>query len=306
MSVAHVSRRCFGASALSAVALSALSMSETALAIPPATKQLTGKIYTALKWGMIADGKTVREKLQLCKELGYGGVELVSPANFSASEVRRASEQTDMPVHGVVNMKHWSTRLSSPSAKVRDEAVEILQQAIRDADTWGGDSVLLVPGKVTGAEENHDHVWRRSILGIRQVLPLASRLGVRVLIENVWNGFCETPDQLRDYIDEISSPWVGVYFDIGNAQKFQPSQEWIRILGNRIVKLDVKGWGQQAGFCKIGDGDIRWAEVRQALAEIRFTGWATAEVSGGGRKRLTEIAKRMDQALYPSRFKTEH
>ena len=48
----------------------------------------------------------------------------------------------------------------------------------------------------------------------RKVLPLASKLGVWILIENVWNGFCESPEQYRDYIDEIGSPWVGAYFDI--------------------------------------------------------------------------------------------
>jgi hexulose-6-phosphate isomerase len=63
------------------------------------------------------------------------------------------------------------------------------------------------------------------------------------------------------------------------------------------VKLDVKGWGRKNGFCKIGDGDVDWADVRKALTEIGFSGWATAEVGGGGRERLKEIAERMDRAL---------
>ena len=59
--------------------------------------------------------------------------------------------------------------------------------------------------------------------------PLASHLGIHVLIETVWNGFCYKPEQFRDYLDEIDSPWVGAYYDIGNMQKFAPSHEWIRI-----------------------------------------------------------------------------
>lgn len=247
---------------------------------------------------MIKGPETVLEKFQLCKELGYDGMELISPAEgFDAEEIRAASLETDMPVHGLVNTKHWGVRLSSPEARQREAAVEILRDAIRDAHAFGGDSVLLVPGKVTGAEETHEHVWRRSITGIGQVLPLASRLGVRVLIENVWNGFCETPEALRDYLDEIASPWVGAYFDIGNVVKFSPSQDWIRVLGSRIVKLDVKDWGATNGFCKIGDGDVNWPAVRAALAEIGFTGWCTAEVAGGDRQRLADIVGRMDQVL---------
>src|SRR5690606_36221656 len=117
------------------------------------------------------------------------------------------------------------------------------------------------------------------------------------LIENVWNRFCETPDELRDYIDEIESPWVGVYFDIGNAGKFAPSQQWIRTLGSRIVKLDIKGWGVEEGFCKIGDGDVEWPEVSEAHVEIGYIDWSAGEVHDGQRQMSAHIARRMCQLL---------
>jgi hexulose-6-phosphate isomerase len=225
-------------------------------------------------------------------------MELVSPADLSAEEVRKASDATGLPVHGLVDVKHWEVRLSSPDPKVRQQAVEILGQAIRDAHAFGGFAVLLVPGRVSGPDENHDHVWQRSIEGIRQTLPRASRLGVRILIENVWNGFCETPEQNRDYLDEIASPWVGAYFDIGNVVKFSPSENWIRTLGARIVKLDVKDWSRTGGFdAKIGDGDVNWPEVRKALREIGFSGWCTAEVAGGDKEWLADVAARIDREL---------
>ncbi len=259
-----------------------------------------GHIYKSVKWGMIEGDLTVLEKFQLCKELGYDGMELNSPEDVTAQEIQAASAKTGMPVHGLVNSKHWEIRLSSPDANQREQGVVILCQAIRDSKAFGGDTVLLVPGRVDGDEENHDHVWQRSIVAIRKVLPLASQLGVRVLIENVWNGFCESPEQLRDYLDEIDSPWVGSYFDIGNAQKFAPSQKWIRTLGHRIVKLDVKGWGvglPNRGFCKIGDGSVDWLEVRKSLADIGFAGWCTAEVKGGDRARLADVATRVDRVM---------
>src|SRR5690606_21606361 len=145
--------------------------------------------------------------------------------------------------------------------------------------------------------ETHDDVWQRSIEEIRKALPTASKLGVRILIENGWNGFCETPQRMRRYLDEIDSPWGGAYFDSGSVRKVSPSEDWIYELGHRIVKRDVKDWGQSNGFCKIGDGDVDWAAVRNALAEIGFTGWCTAEVQGGDRQRLADIAARMDRVL---------
>jgi L-ribulose-5-phosphate 3-epimerase len=255
------------------------------------------RLFTAVKWDMIQIEGTIVDKFQLQKELGYDGMELISPSDLNRAEVRAASEATGMPVHGVVDMKHWELRLSSPDPAVREQGLAILQQALRDAAAFGASSVLLVPGRVNGPDENHDQVWQRSIVEIRKALPLASMLGVRILIENVWNGFCESPDQMRDYVDELDSPWIGVHFDIGNAWKFAPSDQWIRTLGKRIVKLDCKGWSNANGFCKIGDGDVNWPMVCQALADIGFSGWCSAEVEGGGRDRLADIARRMNHVL---------
>jgi hexulose-6-phosphate isomerase len=227
-------------------------------------------------------GKTKEQmikNLRKFKEIGYDGMESVSPGIADTRMLREASEEIDFPIHGVVDMVHWQKRLSSPDEKVRDVGRAALEQAIKDAKAVGGSSVLLVPGRVAGENENHDHVWNRSIVEIRKVLPLASRLGIHVLIENVWNGFCEKPDQMRDYIDEIGSPWVGAYFDIGNCRKFGPAEDWIRTLGPRIVKLDVKDWGKKNSFCRLGEGDVNWPEVRKALVEIGYSGWATREGS---------------------------
>jgi L-ribulose-5-phosphate 3-epimerase len=256
-----------------------------------------GRIYKAVKWGMIKIQGSVFDKFRLQRELGYDGMELVGPNLLKAEDVNRASANTKMPVHGIVNMKHWEVRLSSPDPRVRDDAVTNLKRCLHEAKAFHGSSVLLVPGRVAGADENHDHVWQRSIVEIRKVLPLASALGVWILIENVWNGFCESPEQFRDYIDEINSPWVGAYFDIGNCRKFGRSEDWIRTLGSRIVKLDCKDWSSEDGFGKIGDGDVDWLAVRHALAEIGFTGWCTAEVDGGPREVLADIAQRMDRVL---------
>jgi hexulose-6-phosphate isomerase len=252
-------------------------------------------IYTSVKWGMIGTKGSVLEKFQMQKELGYDGMEMDSPTKVDLDEAVAASKATNMPIHGVVDSIHWQQRLSSPDPKVRKVGREALEQAIKDTSKLGGSSVLLVPGRVTN-EESHDDVWKRSIVEIREVIPTAARLGIHILIENVWNGFCETAEQMRDYIDEIACPWVGVYFDIGNVRKFSPSENWIRTLKHRIVKLDIKDWSKANGFrSKIGEGDVNWPEVRKALQEIRFSGWCTAEVGGGGRDRLADIASRIDK-----------
>ncbi len=269
-------------------------------------------IYKSLKIGMARVGKTMTEKFKIVKDLGYHGIELNSPGGVNKKEALKASEATGLPIHGVVCSTHWNIRLSDPKAETREKGLENLKTAIRNSHAVGGSSVLLVPG-VVNKTATQQQCWDRSLAQIRKALPLASKLGIHILIENVWNRFCYKhggpPDQsaelLAKYIDAAESPWVGSYFDIGNHRRYGKPEEWIRTLGKRIVKLDVKDWGGQKDrpflkrtWNRIGDGDVDWAAVRKALAEINFTGWSTAEVGGGGKDRLADINARMDRVLY--------
>ena len=66
------------------------------------------------------------------------------------------------------------------------------------------------------------------------------------------------------------------------------------------MKLDVKGFSRaKSKFVDITspDDDLPWADVRKALDEIGFAGWATAEVGGGDVKRLTTVREQMQKAF---------
>lgn len=264
-----------------ALAAAGLSNAASAAQDPAKGPSLEGRIFKAVKGGQ-QKGESVEAFFLRLKGLGFHGVESGNAGR--AEEYRAAAAKTGVRVHGLLVPGHWGTRLSDPDPEVRDKGRRNMERAIRDAHALGGSSVLLVPGKVTGERETHDDVWNRSVEQVRQVVPLAAELGVRVLVETVWNGFCESPEVFRDYLDEFDSPWVGAYFDIGNMQKFAPAEEWIRTLGKRVVKLDIKDWGEKNGFCRLGEGDVDWDAVRTALHETGFAGWATRE----GRDRSIE------------------
>lgn len=282
-------------SALSAIALSSAARAADATDSP---------IKLALKCNMVQFDKDLAGSFAILKEIGYDGVELDAPGGQNKVEALAASQATGLPIHGVVDSIHWRTRLSDPEDAVREKALEGLLIAIRESHQVGGTSVLLVPA-VVDDKTNHDQAWERSITQIRKALPLAKELKIRILIENVWNQFLYDPEGgnqqdaklLCDYIDEIDSPLVGSYFDIGNHQKFAKPAEWITMLGKRIGKLDVKDWGVKGGFGKIGEGDIAWADVRAALKQINYKGWATAEVAGGNREACAAILAQMKKHL---------
>lgn len=248
---------------------------------------------------MIRTGESTLDKFKIAQDAGFEGISLFAPDRFVLAEALTAQDRTGVRIHNVNGTHHWKVRLSDRDPAVRARAVSNLRACIQFAGDVGGDSVLLVNGKVTDDQhENHDHVRSRSIDGIRKVLPLASRLGVRVLCENVGNGFCPDAVKWAEYLDSLESPFVGGFFDLGNHHGFGGAPHWIRTLAHRIVKIDVKDrhLGRDKN-CDLFEGDVDWPLVRTALHDIGFTGWATAEVSGGDRDRIHQVAERMDQAL---------
>ena len=259
----------------------------------------TGRIYKAVKVTMIRTGKTTMDKFKIAQDAGFDGISLFAPDRFDLKEALAAQDKTGVRIHNVNGTYHWKERLSDPDPAVRKKAVQNLKDSIQFSADCGGNSVLLVNGKVTDpVEENHEHVRQRSIEGIQQALPLASRVGVRILCENVGNGFCPDAQQWTEYLDSIDSPFVGAFFDIGNHHGFGGAPHWIRTLGSRVVKIDIKDRNlQRDKNCNLFDGHVDWAEVRMALKQIGFSGWATAEVGGGDAARMKQVAERMDKAL---------
>jgi hexulose-6-phosphate isomerase len=255
--------------------------------------------------GMVGEGATLREKFALLHELGFHGVELDSPSDLTTEAVLDAKQATGLEIEGVVDSVHWNTPLSDPDATVRERGRAALERALRDCKAWGGSSVLLVPA-VVNERVGYDEAWERSTAEIRKLLPLAKELGVQIAVENVWNNFLLSPLEAVRYVDQFESPALGWHFDIGNVVTYGWPEQWIRILGKRIVKLHIKEYSRKKrdaeglwkGFeVELGEGDCRWREVMAALDAIGYRGWACAEVAGGDRSRLKLVSAQMDRIL---------
>ena len=87
---------------------------------------------------------------------------------------------------------------------------------------------------------------------------------------------------IDDFLDEIDSPYIGSYFDVGNVVFSGYPEQWIRILGKHIKKVHFKDYRCNPGgldcFVDLLSGDVNWPEVMLALKEINYDDWVTAEM----------------------------
>ena len=88
--------------------------------------------------------------------------------------------------------------------------------------------------------------------------------------------------EMRDFIDKIGSDYVGSYLDIGNTLYCSYPEDWVIILGKRIKKVHFKDYRLQAGglhgFVDLLAGDVNYPEVVNALNEIGYDDWVSAEM----------------------------
>jgi hexulose-6-phosphate isomerase len=283
-----------------AAASAGLLLPASAAPRPVTEQSLKGRLLKTLKIGMVGVKGSLTEKFIAVKAAGFDGIEMDAPG-MDVAETQKAIAESGLPVDGTVNSTHWQIRHTDPDPAVRAKALESLKSALESTHAVGGHSVLLVIGH--GKDGPEDEIWKRSQENIAQAVPLAARLGVQIVIENVWNHFLydhsggptQTADKFVRYVDELNSPWVGMQFDIGNHWKYGSMGGWIRQLGRRVMKLDIKGFSRaEDKFTRISEGDIDYADVRAALLEINFSGWCAAEVSGGDAAELKRIASEMD------------
>ena len=307
MNIDFVSRRTFLHSSAVAIAAGAVVNNlATGMAEPDARSLATGadglkgRLWKTLKIGMVNVPGSLTDKFQAFTAAGFEGIEMDAPG-MNVEETRIAIAESGLPVDGTVNSTHWQIRHTDASPEVRARALESLTTAIRDTHAVGGHSVLLVVGH--GKDGTKEEVWKRSIDNISLAVPVAAQLGIQIVIENVWNHFhynhegdhTQSADQYVKYVDELNSPWVGMQFDIGNHWKYGSMGDWIRQLGKRVFKLDIKGYNRaEDTWARIAEGDIDYADVRKALKEINFYGWCAAEVGGGDAQELKRISDEMD------------
>jgi hexulose-6-phosphate isomerase len=300
------SRRDFLRSSLSAACSVALgrSAADTLLAAAPvripAQNPSNLSIKKGLVFNMLPTTLSVADRFKLARDTRFEVVQaMTEPDESKAEEIKKAAEAAGVGIDSVMNMDHWKYPLSSSDPVVVEKSLAGMRTSLHNAKLWGAGTVLLVPA-VVNPQTSYREAWTRSQNEIRKLLPLAEELKIVIAIEEVWNKFLLSPLEMAKYIGEFQSPWIKAWFDVGNVVFYGYPQDWIHTLGKTIVDVHLKDFKRKDdgyAWVNLGDGDIDWPAVRQAFADIGYSGSAIVELHAGDEAYLRDVSRRVDRLL---------
>ena len=257
------------------------------------------KIKKAVQYAMLPKDLSDADKFKLARKCGFEGIEVdanVERPQAAWAELGKIARDQSTPIHSIV-FGGWHAPMSDGNPEVQAKGVSEMKKTLADAKAVGAGNVLLVPGIVTETV-SYGQAYQRSQENIRKLIPTATDLNVTIGVENVWNKFLLSPLEFARYVDEFANPIVRAYFDVGNVILFGFSQDWIRTLGKRLVRIHLKDFKRQGSqWTNLQDGDVNWKEVKKALDEVGYSGFLTPELGGGDEAYLTDLSKRIDRIL---------
>jgi L-ribulose-5-phosphate 3-epimerase len=283
-----------------ASSVSASSFAFAAKANAAAGPAVALEIKKGVLLSMIPSSLSYADRFKMARDVGFEVVQApTTPDESTAEEIKNAADAAGIRIDSVMNMDHWKDPLSSSDPAVVQRSLDGMKTSLHNAKFWGSDAVLLVPA-VVNAETSYQEAWTRSQAQIRTLIPLAQELGVVIALEDVWNKFLLSPLEMASYIDEFQSPWIKAWFDVGNVVLYGYPQDWIHTLGKRIAKVHIKDFKHTESsyeWVNLGEGDVDWPAVRQAFADVGYSGSAIVELKGGDEAYLRDLSRRVDRLV---------
>ena len=272
---------------------------------------MAGRIHKGINIWSFDQSLSMEACMRMAKDAGFEGIELAlaakGPLSMQSTDdeikaIRAMAERIGIHISALATGLYWQYSLTSDRADIREKAKAVARREMEVGALLGTDVVMVCPGAVgvdfqpedvvpdakdieffAGSEIiDYEVAWQRSRDALRELGAYAGQVGVKIGVENIWNKFLLSPLEMRAFIDEIGSPNVGVWLDVANMMMFGYPEQWIRILGSRIIKVHFKDFRCAVksldGFVDLLAGDVNWKAVKQGLDQIGYDGWCNGEM----------------------------
>lgn len=257
----------------------------------------------AIDGALTADGLQTpwQELYARVAELGMEGLELGVKENYGDTQLwrpegrvalRRAASANGVKTPSICIHSFWHFSFSDNSPEVREQAGEIAREAVFAASEVGASNILIPLTMAEGVSVADAR--ERWITGIKEAAPTAENANISFCLENVGCEHADAPEDIAAIVDAVASPAVGVYYDPGNAVRFNRDPfAGLQTLGERIRHIHVK----EVGAAHLGEGIAPWPDIIPAIKDIGYDGWLIFETEGtddpvdAGRRNLDYLSK---------------
>jgi len=242
----------------------------------------------------------LKRNLELAKRAKWDGVEInfdekgaisMESTDDDLKKIAKMRKEIEVDFGGMCTFLFWKYPPTSADTKVREKIVPIAKRMITACEILGVESLLVVPGAVwiPWAPETpvvaFQDAWDRATKATKEYLPLAEDKKIVLSIENIGcNGFLMGPLEMKNFVDQFKSKYVGIHFDTANVGPSQFPEDWIRYLGKRITNVHIKEFNRaEASFPvleaarMLGDGSVNWPAVIEALDSVGYKGYLNFE-----------------------------
>lgn len=237
----------------------------------------------AIATGCCVD-RPVLEVLDAIEASGIAGVEFGAPprhfspsdpAQLGAIEADRVAAWAAVSMHAPFGGMY---ELSDPNEQRRDRAVTALTETSVALKQLGGRVLVVHP---TDIERAHHDVERRladAASSLREVVHGAARLGIVVAIESPLPHLIGGhPDEFAWIVNHVG-PEARVCLDTGHAWLGGHWRRFLALTHDRLAHVHVRdNRGHYDDQLPPGDGVLPWREIRDSLADARYSGWLVLE-----------------------------
>ena len=165
------------------------------------------------------------EKLTIAKKSGFDYLEIsidesdakLARLDQPTDEIKEAIQKTSVPISSMCLSGHRKYPLGSHDKEIQKKSLEIMKKAIDFAADLGI-RIIQLAGYDVYYEDGDLYTNHDFETNLKKCVEMAAEKGVVLGFETMETPFMDTVEKAMRYVNLVSSPYLGVYPDIGNLK----------------------------------------------------------------------------------------
>ena len=210
-------------------------------------------------------------------ELSVGGQEPVTPVMLEegGDEILRTVKEHSLKLCSLTSSDYDLFSLAGAGGLRVEDALDHFGKLLLLARHRKDETMVTIGAHVVRPLEDikvdsYEETFNRLYESLEELTGRTETDGTSLALENPGGGLLLSPLELRELIDQVNSPYLGVGFNPENARQLGNPLDWCRILGRRIKALRVSQVRDKKEGKYLEQLDD---ELKPALQIINKQGW---------------------------------